>query len=161
MRPARSSDGAARGIPRHGGGVPRQRHRSVDGRGLQPHQRSGRGRPGLQLSRHRQPVLLSAHRRPQHLSQRHRLRQHAALRSPGGAVADSGEPDLLDRDHAHRWIPLRSRVGVHAAVGRRHRSGQSVADFRYQFSRRTPRRAHDRGSVGHRELSAGPGLSRP
>ncbi len=56
----------------------------------------GRRRADLQLSRHRQPVLLSVDRGPRPLPQRHRLRQHAALRSSGGPLADSREPSFLD-----------------------------------------------------------------
>ena len=94
------------------------------------------------------------------LPQRHRLRQHAALRPSRGALADSRKPLLLDQQHEGGWLPLRSGLGLHAAVGRRHGSGTSLADRRYQLSRRAPRRPHDRRSLGHRKLSAGPGLSR-
>ena len=71
---------------------------------------------------------------PRPLSERYGLREYAALRPSGGPVADSREPSFLDQQYEGRWLPLRSGVGLHAEVGRRHGSGASVADFRYQLS---------------------------
>ena len=59
-----------------------------------------------------------------------------------------------------RWLPLRPGVGLHPPVGRRPGSGSSLADCRYRRPRGPLWRAHDRRSLGHRKLSAGPRVSR-
>ncbi len=64
-------------------------HRGLAGRGLQPHQRGRPDRADLLLPRDRQPQLLPARARPALLHQRHRLRQHAALRTSRPRAASS------------------------------------------------------------------------
>ena len=68
---------------------------------------------------------------------------------PGGPLADPRKPALLDRYYESRRLPLRSGFRLHTEIGRQHGSGTSLADFRYQLSRRAPRRPHDRRGLGH------------
>ena len=56
---------------------------------------------------------------PGHVPQRHRLREHPALRPPRRARPDHGQPAPLDGDDAGRRLPLRPGLDLHPRQQRR------------------------------------------
>ena len=133
----------------HGQGPPRGRPGGHPRRRLQPHRRGRPRWPDALAARSRQPGLLpAAGSRPQSLHGLHghgQLAQHARATR---AAAHHGQPALLDRRDARRWLPLRPglRPGPRAA-----RRGPPVGLLRHHpAGPRHPNRQAHRRALGRR-----------
>ena len=109
------------GVPAHGQGHARRRHRGDPRRRLQPHGRGRRARPDAELQGHRQRGVLPARGgRPLDVPGLHRHRELDEHAPPARAAAHHGLAALLGDRDARRRVPLRPRrhAGPRAPRGR-------------------------------------------